>query len=87
MNITPKSDMLQITFFGKDIPVIMPKEKDKFYMCILLITNRYNIIKSHKKDAHTRLIILTLKIQENSPGCHEDLLISRLTWNIFLFSY
>ena len=79
MNITPKPDMLQISFFGKDIPVIMPKEKDKFHMCILLITTRYNTIKSHKKDAHTRLIILILKLQENSPGCHEDLFISRLT--------
>ena len=79
--------MLQISFFGKDIPVIMPKEKDKFYLCILLITNRYNTIKSHKKGAHTRLIILILKLQENSPGCHEDLFISRLTYNIFLFNY
>ena len=60
--------MLQILFFGKDIPVIMPKKKDKFYICILLITNKYNTIKSHKKDAHTGLIILILKRQENSPG-------------------
>ena len=79
--------MLQISFFGKDIPVIMPKKKDKFYICILLITNRYNTIKSHKKDAHTRLIILILKLQENSPRYHADLFISRPTYNIFLFNY
>ena len=65
----------------------MPKKKDKFYICILLITNRYNTIKSHKKDAHTRLIILILKLQENFPGCHADLFISRLTYNIFPFNY
>ena len=44
--------MLQISFFGKDIPVIMPKKKGKFYIHILLITNRYNTKRSHKKDAH-----------------------------------
>ena len=70
--------MLQISFFGKEIPVIMPKKKDKFYICILLITNRYNTLKSHKKDAHTGLIILILKRQENSLGCH-DLFIFRVT--------
>ena len=32
-NITPKPGMLQI--FGKDIPVIMSKKKDKLYICIL----------------------------------------------------
>ena len=77
--IIPKPDMLQISFFGKDIPVIMPNKKDKFYICILLITNRYNTLKSHKKDAHTGLIILILKRQENSPGCHANLFIFRLT--------
>ena len=42
------------------------------------ITNRYNTLKSRKKEAHTGLIVL---------GCHADLFISRLTYNIFLFSY
>ena len=79
MNITPKHDMLQISFSGNNIPVIMPKKKDKFYICILWITNRYKTLKSHKKDAHTGLIILILKLQESSPGCHTDLFISRLT--------
>ena len=31
--------------------------------------------------------ILTLKLQENSPRCHADLFISRLTYDIFLFNY
>ena len=56
----------------------MPKKKDKFYICILRTTNRYNTLKSHKKDAHTRLIILISKLQENSLGYHADLFISRL---------
>ena len=71
--------MLQMSFFGKDIPVIMPKKKDKFYICILWITDRYDTIKSHKKDAHTTLIILILKLQENSPEFHAELFISRVT--------
>ena len=33
------------------------------------------------------LIVLILKLQENSPGCHADLFISRLTYNIFLLNY
>ena len=33
------------------------------------------------------LIILILKPQENSLGCHADLFISRLTYNMFLFNY
>ena len=65
----------------------MLKKKDKFYTCILWITNRYNILKSHKKDAHTGIIILILKLQEKDPGCYADLFISRLTYNIFLFDY
>ena len=65
----------------------MPKKKDKFYICILWITNRYNTVKSHKKDAHRGLIILILKLQENSLGCHADLFISSLTYHIFLFNY
>ena len=65
----------------------MPKKKDKLYICILQIANKYNTLKSHKKGAHTRLIILILKLQKNSLGCHADLFISRLTYNIFLFNY
>ena len=38
--------MLQISFFGKDIPVIMTKKKDKFYISILWITNRFNTLFS-----------------------------------------
>ena len=58
---------------------------DKSYICILWITNGYNTIKSHKKDAHhTGLIILMLKLQENSPGCHGDLFVSRLNDNIYI---
>ena len=30
LNITPKADMLQISFFDKDIPVIMPKKRINF---------------------------------------------------------
>ena len=33
------------------------------------------------------LIVLILKLQENSPGCQADLFISRLTYNIFLLNY
>ena len=62
---------------------IMPKKKDKFYICILWITNRYNTIKSHKKNAHSELIILILKLQEISPGCHADLFISRQICRFF----
>ena len=65
----------------------MPKKKDKFYICILRTTNIYNTLKSYKEDAHTRFIILTLKLQGNSPICHADLFISRLTYNMFLFDY
>ena len=61
----------------------MPKKKDKFYICISWTTNIYNTLKSHKNDTHTIFIILILKLQENSPRCHADLFISRLTWNIF----
>ena len=60
--------MLQILFFGKDIPVIMPKKKDKFYICILWITNRYNTLKPHKKDAHTGLIILIWSFKKTLKG-------------------
>ena len=83
LNITPQPDMLQISLFGKEIPVIMPKKKDKFYTCILWITNRYDTIKSHKENAHTGFIMLILKLQENSPGCHAVVFISRLTYISF----
>ena len=65
----------------------MPKKKDKFYTCILWITNRYNTIKSQKKDAQTGLIMLILELQENFSGCHAHLYVSRLTYNVFLFNY
>ena len=58
----------------------MPKKKDKFYICILWIISGYNTIKSHKKDALTGLIILTLMLEETSPGCHADLFISGETY-------
>ena len=66
----------------------MPKKKDKFYIRILWITNRYNTIKSHKKDADRGLIILILKLQEISPGYHADLFISRQICRFFpMFFY
>ena len=65
----------------------MPKKKGKFYICILWIIDSYNTLKSHKKDAHTRLRILILKLQENSPRYHADLFTSRPTYNIFRFNY
>ena len=34
-NITPKPDMLQISFFVKNISVIMPKKRNKFYIGFL----------------------------------------------------
>ena len=79
--------MIENFIFGKDIPITMSKKKDKFYICISRITNRYNAIKSHKKDPQTGLMILILKLQKDSPGCHAHLFISRLTCKIFLFNY
>ena len=81
LNITPKHDMLQVSFVAKAFQSLCLK-KDKFYICILWITNKYNTLKSHKKDAHTGHIILTLKLQENSSGYHSDLVISKLNYNI-----
>ena len=62
----------------------MLKKKNKFYIHILWIIKSYNILKAHKKHAHTGLI---LKLQETSPDCLVDLFIHRLIYNIFLFHY
>ena len=54
LNITFKPDILNISLFPQIL--IMPKEKDKFYIYILQITKSYNTLKLHKKHAHTELI-------------------------------
>ena len=33
------------------------------------------------------LIILILKLEESSPGCHVEIFISRPTYDILLFNY
>ena len=48
LNITPKPYVTNF-IFGTDIPVILPKKKNKFYICILWITNSFSILKSDKK--------------------------------------
>ena len=78
--------MLQISFLAKTFQSLCLRKRIN-YICILWITNRYNAIKSHTKDLQTGLIILILRLQKISPGCHARLFISRLTCNIFLFSY
>ena len=55
LNITPKPDFLKC-HFCTDIPVIMPKKKDNFYIYILSITKCYKTLKSHKKDPRRGLI-------------------------------
>ena len=76
--------MLQISFVGKAFQSLCLRKRINFTSAF---HESPTDIKSHKKDAHTGFIILILKLQENSPGCHVDLFISRLTYNIFLFSY
>ena len=73
--------------FCTDIPFIMPKKKDKFYIYILWITKSYNTLKSYKKHAHTKLIFSYWCLKENIPGCFVDLFICRLSYNMFLFNY
>ena len=53
---TPKLDMVKISLFCRDIPVIMPKKKDNFYAYIIWITKNYNALKSYEKHAHMELI-------------------------------
>ena len=76
--------MLQISFVAKAFQSLCLRKRINFTSAFY---ESPTDIKSHKKDAHTGLIILILKPQENSPGCHVDLFISRLTYNIFLFNY
>ena len=44
-------------FAGTNIPAIMPKKKDEFYIYILWITKSYNTLKLHGKHAHIGLIL------------------------------
>ena len=48
--------MLKISLFPQIFQSLCLRKKDKSYIYILRITQRYNTLKSHKKYAHTELI-------------------------------
>ena len=80
MNITPRLAMLKVSLLTKLFQSLWLRKNVNF-------TNTYNTLKSHKKDARVRLLILILKLTENSPGCLANLFVSRLTYDLFLFNY
>ena len=49
------TSMLEISFFAQIFQSLSLK-KDKFYVYILWITKSYKTLKSHKKQAHAKLI-------------------------------
>ena len=80
--------MLQISFLAKTFQSLCLRKRINFTSAFY--ESPTDIIPyNHTRRTRTRagLIILILKLQENSPGCHGDLFISRLVYNIFLFNY
>ena len=86
LNITPKPDMLHISFLAQTFQTLCLRKRINFTSTFYESIS-YNTLKLHKKHTHTGLIILILKRQKSFLRCIAALFISRLIYNIFMFNY
>ena len=72
--------------FSTDIPVFMPKKKDRFYVYIIWITKSYNTLKSHKNTL-TRNLFFETEASMNFSRVFCRFIYCKIIYDMFPFNY